>query len=122
MSGTILVVDNQPFNVDLAKTILKRGGFSVLSASSGLEAIKVIKKKKPDLVLMDVQLPGMDGLETTKMIVADPELAKTKVVAFSALAMPSDRKSALKAGCVGYITKPVGARELIQAVQSYLQD
>ena len=122
MTQTILIVDNQAFNVDLAKTILKKGGFSVLSASSGPRAIAIIKKKRPDLVLMDVQLPGIDGLETTKMIVSDPDVSETKVVAFSALAMPADRKRALKAGCVGYITKPVGARELIEAVRSYLQD
>lgn len=122
MTHTVLIVDNQAFNVDLAKMILKKGGFSVLSASSGPEAIGVIKKKRPDLVLMDVQLPGIDGLETTRMIVSDPEISDTKVVAFSALAMPADRKRAIKAGCIGYITKPVGARELIEAVESYLQD
>lgn len=121
MSKVVLVVDNQPFNVDLVKTILTRGGFKVISADSGLKAIDVVKKKKPDLVLMDVQLPGMDGLESTRRIMAEPANAGTKIVAFSALAMPADKKKALKAGCIGYITKPVGARDLIDKVKGFLK-
>lgn len=117
---TILVVDNEVFNVDLVSTILTRGGFQVKSAGSGDEAIRKIRRSKPDLVLMDLQLPGMDGLEATKRIVADPKTKDVKVVAFSALAMPSDRARAMKAGCAGYITKPVGARELIDQIKGLL--
>ncbi|MCA1838819.1 MAG: response regulator [Actinomycetota bacterium] len=117
---TVLVVDNEPFNVDLVTTILTKGGFVVKSAGSGDEALKKIKRSKPDLVLMDLQLPGMDGLEATRTIVSDPETKDVKVVAFSALAMPSDRARALKAGCVAYITKPVGARQLIDHINELL--
>lgn len=118
--NTVLVVDNEPFNVDLVKTILQKGGFNVQSVGSGDKALEAVKRKKPDLVLMDLQLPGMDGMETTRRMLADPATSDVKVVAFSALAMPQDRKEALKAGCIGYITKPIGARELIDAVSGYI--
>lgn len=117
---TVLVVDNEPFNVDLVKTILQKAGFRVKSVDSGDKAIKAVKRDPPDLVLMDLQLPGMDGLETTRRMLAEPKSAGVKVVAFSALAMPQDRKEALQAGCVGYITKPIGAKDLIAAVRGYV--
>jgi len=120
LSGTVLVVDNEAFNVDLVKTILTRAGFKVISANSGKKAISMVKKRNPDLVLMDVQLPEMDGLETTRRLMGDPATRAVKVLAFSALAMPSDIDKALEAGCVGYITKPVGARELIEKVKAHI--
>lgn len=120
VAGTVLVVDNQPAHLDLAMTILTRGGFKVLTAATGEEAIATVAKKKPDLVLMDMQLPEMDGLEVTRRILDDPKTKKTKIVAFSALAMAEDRERARKAGCIGYIAKPVGARELIDEVNKYL--
>ncbi|MEO7804656.1 MAG: response regulator [Actinomycetota bacterium] len=121
MSGTVLVVDNLQFNVDLVKTILKHGGYKVISAGSGSQAMTMAKKYKPDLVLMDLQLPEIDGFEITRMLKANPETSSVKVVAFSALAMAADRKKALKAGCIGYITKPVGARELLGAVKGFIK-
>lgn len=117
----ILVVDNQEFNVDLVRTVLTRGGFEVIAAVSGVEAIEMVKVRKPDLVLMDLQLPEMDGLETTRRLLEDPKCKGVKVVAFSALAMTADRERALEAGCIGYITKPIGARDLIAEVKSYLK-
>lgn len=120
VAQTVLVVDNQPVHLDLVTTILTRGGFKVLTAASGEEAIATVAKKKPDLVLMDMQLPEMDGLEVTRRILDDPKTKKTKIVAFSALAMAEDRERARKAGCIGYIAKPVGARELIDEVNKYL--
>lgn len=117
---SILVVDNEPFNVDLVKTILHKGGFKVRSADSGDAAIDAVRQARPDLVLMDLQLPGKDGVETTRQLLSDPRNASVKVVAFSALAMPEDRKQAMEAGCVGYITKPIGAKDLIAAVKGYI--
>lgn len=117
---TVLVVDNEPFNLDLVQTILVRGGFDVITAASGAESIDLVRRQHPDLVLMDLQLPGMDGLETTRRILADPGCAGVKVVAYSAMVMPADRERAIDAGCVGFIAKPVGARELIALVTGYL--
>ncbi len=121
MNETVLVVDNQPFNVDLVRTILKHGGYKVIAASSGLEALAMAKRHKPALILMDLQLPEMDGFEATRQLLADPATSSSRVVAFSALAMPADQKKALKAGCIGYITKPVGARDLIKAVKGFIK-
>jgi two-component system, cell cycle response regulator DivK len=117
---TVLVVDNEPFNLDLVQTVLARGGFNVITATSGAESIDVAREQRPDLVLMDLQLPEMDGLEATRRIVADPASGGVKVVAYSAMVMPADRDRALDAGCVGFIAKPVGARELIALVSGYL--
>jgi two-component system, cell cycle response regulator DivK len=117
----VLVVDNEPFNRDLVQTILSRGGFTVLTAESGAQSIDLVRDQHPDLVLMDLQLPEMDGLETTRRIVADPATSGVKVVAYSASVMTSDRERAIAAGCIGFIPKPVGARELIALVSGYLE-
>lgn len=117
----VLVVDNEPFNRDLVQTILSRGGYTVLTAESGAESLTIVRDRRPDLVLMDLQLPEMDGLETTRRIVADPAASGVKVVAYSASVMPADRERAMEAGCIGFIPKPVGARELIALVSGYLQ-
>ena len=118
---TVLVVDNEPFNLDLVQTVLVRGGFDVITAKSGAESIDLVRDRRPDLVLMDLQLPEMDGLEATRRIMADPTSGGVKVVAYSAMVMPADRERALDAGCVGFIAKPVGARELIALVSGYLE-
>ena len=117
---TVLVVDNEPFNLDLVQTILARGGFDVITATSGAESIDLVRQRRPALVLMDLQLPEMDGLEAARRIIADPASGGVKVVAYSAMVMPADRERALEAGCVGFIAKPVGARELIALVSGYL--
>jgi CheY-like chemotaxis protein len=118
---TVLVVDNEPFNLDLVRTILTRGGFNVITASSGAESIDLVREHRPDLVLMDLQLPELDGLETTRRILADPACAGARIVAYSAMVMPADRQRAIEAGCTGFIAKPVGARELINLVTGFLQ-
>ena len=117
---TVLVVDNEPFNLDLVQTILARGGFDVITATSGAESIDLVRQRRPALVLMDLQLPEMDGLEAARRIIADSASGGVKVVAYSAMVMPADRERALEAGCVGFIAKPVGARELIALVAGYL--
>lgn len=117
---TVLVVDNEPFNVDLVSTILSKGGFNVVSAASGAEAIRKARRLHPAVILMDLHLPGMDGFETTKKLLSDPKVGETKVIAFSALAETEGAARAQKAGCSGYITKPVGARQLIDAINIHI--
>jgi CheY-like chemotaxis protein len=118
--AVVLIVDNEPFNTDLVKTILKKGGFKVISANSGKEALSAVKTKRPALVLMDLGLPGMDGFEITRKLLEEPENGELKVIAFSASAADEDRAHAFDAGCIDYIAKPIGARDLIEKVRAHL--
>lgn len=117
---TVLVVDNEPFNTDLVRTILTKGGFRVLSANSGNEALTSVKANRPALVLMDLGLPGMDGFETTRRLLQEPENVQLKIIAFSASAADEDITHALDVGCIDYIAKPIGARDLIDKVKAHL--
>jgi len=117
----ILVVEDSPDIRVLIRMLLEAAGHDVLTASDGRAGVDKARSERPDLVLMDLQLPEMDGLETTRRLLEDPKCKGVKVVAFSALAMTADRERALEAGCIGYITKPIGARDLIAEVKSYLK-
>lgn len=120
MSGkrTVLVVDDDVFNLELVATILERGGYDVVGTASGGEALELAATLMPSLVLMDLQLPGMDGLEVTRRLLESPRTSRLKIVAYSAMAMPDDIEAAMRAGCSAYITKPIGARQLIETVRS----
>lgn len=118
--GTVLVVDNDPFNLDLVTMILRRGGFKVLRAASGPEVLEVCSKHRPDLILMDIQLPGVDGLEVTRRLRADPKTGDLRIIAFSSFDLPETRIKAIDAGCEDYITKPISARDLIEVVKQHL--
>ena len=89
-------------------------------ASTGQEALQVARTQRPDLILMDLQLPGLDGFAVTRLLRADPATAEIPVVAVTAYAMRGDREKALEAGCTGYITKPIDTREFPATVRYYL--
>ena len=110
---TILVVDDSVQNLKLFKAILSRGGFTVLTVETGDEAIVTARRVMPALVLMDLSLPGTDGLEVTRRFKADPALASVPVVAVTAWARTEDRERALEAGCVGFLAKPVTSKDLV---------
>jgi CheY-like chemotaxis protein len=120
MTGRVLVVENDAMSRELATRVLSAGGYDVVCATDAEEAIFIAPEVRPDLVLMDVGLPGIDGIEATIVLHDDPTLAHVPVVALSALAFSSDRERALRAGCVDYITKPVGARELLDRIDSII--
>ena len=120
MNGRVLVVENDHISRELARRVLEAGGYDVVCASDAEEAIFVAPDMKPDLVLMDVGLPGIDGIEATIVLHDDPELAAVPVVVLSALAFSADRERALRAGCVDYLTKPIGARELLDRIDAIL--
>src|SRR3990172_7169260 len=101
----ILIVEDNPVNLELAKDILENHGFEVLAATNGLEALQIIQKVLPDLILMDLQLPGMSGLAVIESLKADPATAHLPIVAVTAFAMTADENRARAAGCVGFITK-----------------
>src|SRR5256885_13109286 len=120
MSSLILLVEDNEANQMLASAVLELDGFEVQLAGSAPEALVHIKGRAPDLILMDVQLPGQDGLSLTRQLKADPATASIPIVALTAHAMTGDRATALGAGCVGYISKPIDTRTFGQQVRRYL--
>ena len=120
MTPLVLAVDDNDLNLKLISRLLTIEGHEVVCAESGAEAIATAVGRAPALILMDVDLPGMDGLETTRRLKADPRTADIPVIAVSAYAMASDREKALDAGCVDYITKPLDTRVLGRVVALHL--
>jgi CheY-like chemotaxis protein len=103
----ILIVDDNPANLKVARFALETEGYRVWTASDGEEALVLLREIRPRLILMDIQLPGIDGLELTRQLKADPATSEIVIVAVTAYAMKGDREKALRAGCDGYITKPI---------------
>ena len=116
----ILIVEDNEANQLLASAVLEREGYRVDVASSSDEALDRLKLEAPDLILMDVQLPGIDGLSLTRLLKADERTASIPVVALTALAMRGDRERSLDAGCAGYISKPIDTRTFAAEVYKYL--
>lgn len=117
----ILVVDDNEVNLKLVRLVLEKDGFAVRTAADADEAFAVLATFKPRVILMDIQLPGMDGLELTRRIKADPRTRDIVVVALTAYAMKGDAEKAERAGCQGYITKPINTRTLPLQVRKFLE-
>jgi CheY-like chemotaxis protein len=107
-------------NLELASEVLRAAGFTVLEAMTGAEGIQVAIERLPDLVLLDMRLPDMDGLEVVRRLRADPRTGMLPVVALTAQAMKGDELAARHAGCSGYITKPINTRTFLAEVGQYL--
>ncbi len=116
----ILVVEDNEDNMRLVSFILKKHGHEVIEARDGAEGIALAVQEKPDLVIMDIQLPDMDGLEATKRIRASEADGELPIIALTSYAMPGDREKALAAGCNGYITKPIDVETFIAEIEKYL--
>jgi|SRR6185503_3001253 len=117
----ILVVEDNEVNLMVFTDILSAAGYQVLAAKTAEECFAVAAKESPDLILMDIQLPGMDGLEAVKALKANPTTSAIPVVALTAHAMPSHRERAIEAGCSGFITKPIRSRNFREEVQGHLE-
>ena len=120
-AGKVLIVEDNPVNLRLAQFLLEKRGFSVCKATTGAECLTEMTRELPDIVLMDIQLPGEDGLAVTRKIRSDPRMAAVVVVALTAHAMAGDREKILAAGCDGYIAKPVDPQGLPSEVSRYLK-
>jgi len=121
MSGaTVLVVEDNPLNLKLVRDVLGHAGYSVLEAADAERGIELARERRPDLVLMDVQLPGIDGVEALRRLRADPVTAGIPVVALTAFAMKDDRERLLAAGFDGYVEKPVDVRALPDQVETLI--
>ena len=116
---TILVVEDDELNLKLVRTLLQVNKFQVLEAMDAEKGIHLAREHHPDLILMDIQLPGMDGLKATRILKNDPDLNKIPIVALTAFAMQGDEEKALAAGCDGYITKPINTREFHSKIKNY---
>ena len=119
-NARILVVDDNPTNLKLVSDLLEFEGYEVLKAMDAEEAQVVLTDRLPDLILMDIALPGMDGLTLTRLLKADQRTCHVRVVALTAFAMKGDEQKALDAGCDGYITKPIDTRALPAEVAGIL--
>jgi CheY-like chemotaxis protein len=119
---TILVVEDNELNMKLVKGLIKIGKYRMLEAIDAESGIQLIREQRPDLVLMDIQLPGMDGLSATKIIKEDPSLKDIPIVALTSYAMQGDKEKALEAGCTGYIAKPIDTRKFLETVSQYIKD
>ncbi|MEO8380398.1 MAG: response regulator [Acidobacteriota bacterium] len=121
MSACILVIDDNPTNLKLVSDILEFEGYRILKASDAEQAQEIVEETLPDLILMDIALPGMDGLTLTRKLKAAERTRHILIVALTAFAMKGDDEKAKAAGCDGYITKPIDTRRLSGLVTGYLQ-
>jgi CheY-like chemotaxis protein len=120
MDESILVVDDNADNRDLTQILLECEGFEVRMAEDAAQALSILETFRPKLILMDVQLPEMDGLALTRRLRRDPLLQGVIIVALSAYAMEPDKQNARAAGCDGYITKPINTRSFVGTVRQYM--
>lgn len=121
MAEAILIVDDNATNLKLAKVLLTGEGYQVRTAADAEQALEVLAEFVPQLILMDIQLPGMDGLELTRRLKSDPKTRDITVVALTAYAMKGDADKALALGCSGYISKPIDTRSFGAEVARYLR-
>ena len=119
MGKTILIVEDEPRNLKLFRDLLQRFGFVTVEATDGEQCVELARTRKPDLILMDIMMPKMDGLEATRLLKADAETKHIPIIALTSYAMKGDRERTLAAGCDEYIAKPVDIQELLEAVERF---
>ncbi|CAN7584506.1 response regulator [Rhizobacter sp. LjRoot28] len=117
----ILIVEDSPVNMLLTVAILERAGHVALKAETAAEGLALARSQRPDLILMDIQLPDMDGLEATRLVRADPRISDVPIIALTAFAMKGDAEIMRDAGCDGYVTKPIRYQEFLQEVESVVE-
>jgi two-component system cell cycle response regulator DivK len=117
---TILLVEDDFMNMRLAQHVLEAEGYSVVKATTGWEALDQIKTGLPDLILMDIQLPDIDGMTLARIIRANEAARETVILAMTAFAMKGDREKIIKTGCNDYISKPINVENFISTVRKYL--
>jgi CheY-like chemotaxis protein len=118
----VLVVEDNPLNMKLVRSLLQLDGFRVLEAVDAEAGIRLARSENPVLILMDIQLPGIDGLEATKLLKADRGLRNIPVVALTSYAMEGDRRRAFAAGCVDFIAKPIDVKNFASTLYKYIRE
>jgi CheY-like chemotaxis protein len=121
MAKKILIVEDEPRNLKLVRDLLEKFGYETIEANDGEQGVELVKTQKPDLILMDIMMPKMDGLEATRIIKEDAVTKHIPIVALTSYAMKGDKERTLEAGCDGYISKPIDIRELMKTVEHFCQ-
>jgi two-component system cell cycle response regulator DivK len=116
----ILIVDDNVQNLKLARVVLASEGYDVWTAADAEDALALLRTSRPKVILMDIQLPGMDGLQFTRQLKADPSTRNIAIIALTAYAMKGDEEKALAAGCDGYVSKPIDTERLPEIVRAHL--
>jgi two-component system cell cycle response regulator DivK len=122
MAKTVLVVEDNELNMKLFHDLLEANGYDIVQTRNGLEAIDLARKHRPDLILMDIQLPEVSGLEVTKWIKEDDDLKTIPVIAITAFAMKGDEERIRQGGCEAYLSKPISVSKFVETVKVYLGD
>jgi two-component system cell cycle response regulator DivK len=122
MAKKILIVEDNDLNMKLFNDLLQAHGYETVQTVDGRDALKLVREHSPDLILMDIQLPEISGLEVTKMIKADDDLKDIPVIAVTAFAMKGDEEKIREGGCEGYIAKPISVPHFLETVQKFLPD
>jgi len=120
MKGRILLIEDNDQNAYLVEFLLGERGWTIIQATEGSTGLKLADRETPDLILLDIQLPGMDGYEVARMLRSKKHLEETPIIAVTSYAMPGDRESCLAAGCTGYIEKPIDPGSFADQVEQYL--
>lgn len=121
MKKTVLIVEDNELNMKLFNDLLEAHGYATLKTSHGIEAMELARAHKPDLILMDIQLPEVSGLEVTRWLKADDELKSIPVIAITAFAMKGDEERIREGGCEAYMSKPISVSKFIATVKTYLE-
>ena len=119
---TILIVEDNELNMKLFHDLIQAHGYNILQTKDGMEALKLARQHKPDLILMDIQLPEVSGLEVTKWIKEDDNLKSIPIIAVTAFAMKDDEEKVLRAGCQAYISKPISISDFLAALKKFLHE
>ena len=119
MAKVILIVEDEPKNLKLASDLLQASGYTTIEATDGKQGVELAKVRNPDLILMDIQMPVMDGLEATRILKRDTTTKDIPVLALTSYAMKGDEERILEAGCNGYLAKPFDIQELLKEVAKY---
>jgi two-component system cell cycle response regulator DivK len=119
MAKTVLIVEDNELNMKLFHDLLDANGFNTLQTRDGMEALDIAREQRPDLILMDIQLPEVSGLEVTKWLKEDDELRSIPVVAVTAFAMKGDEEKIREGGCEAYIAKPISVTQFLETVRRF---
>ena len=120
MTKTVLIVEDNELNMKLFNDLLEAHGYATLKTGHGIEAMELARAHKPDLILMDIQLPEVSGLEVTRWLKQDDELKSIPVIAVTAFAMKGDEERILQGGCEGYISKPISVPHFLETIARYI--